>query len=110
MWSDLLHRDATAVGEREHDFGDAVVAQASPGISVPLVLRLRDHSPDGSQEGAVQVLQHGLLLGVTVHVHAVGRVGFTEGRTRWSLIGWETWRLVLAEANLWSLLYYLVNF
>lgn len=73
---DVLHWDAAAVGAGEHDAGDAVVAQASPGIAAPLKLRLGDDRPLRAQKGTVQVPQHGLLLGVAVHVHAVSRVRF----------------------------------
>lgn len=76
--SDLFHRDAAAVGVREHDAGDAVVAKPPPGIAVPLEFRLGNHSSHRTQEGTVQVLQHSLLLGIAVHVHAVSWVYFAE--------------------------------
>lgn len=78
--SDLLHGDAAAVEESEHDFGDAVVAEPPPGIAVPLELGLGNHSSLSAQERTVQVPQQRLLLRVAVHVHAVGWVRFTEGQ------------------------------
>ncbi len=80
VWSDLVHRDAAAVEEREHDFGDAVVAQPPPGITSPLILRLGHHSSHCTQERTVQVLQQALLLGIAVHVHAISWVRFTEAQ------------------------------
>lgn len=76
MRGDVFHGDAAAVGAGEHDAGDAVVAEASPGIAAPLELRLRDDGPLRAQERTVQVPQHGLLLAVAVHVHAVRGVRF----------------------------------
>lgn len=75
---DVLHRDAAAVGTSEHDARNTVVAEASPGIAAPLELRLRDDGPLRAQERTVQVPQHGLLLAVAVHVHAVRGVHFAE--------------------------------
>lgn len=50
VWGDLVHGDTAAIGESEHDFGDAVVSQAPPGITVPLKLRLGDHSSNRTQQ------------------------------------------------------------
>lgn len=86
VWSDLVHRDAAAVGEGEHDFGDAVVAQPPPGIAVPLVLSLGHHGSDRTQERPVRVYQQSLLLRIALHVHTVGGVRFTEaGETKINL-------------------------
>lgn len=85
--SDLVHRDAAAVGEGEHDFRDAVVAQPPPGIAIPLVLSLGHHGSHGSQERSVRVYQQSLLLRIALHVHTVGGVRFPEaGKQRSVLI------------------------
>lgn len=81
MRSNLLHRDAAAVGGREHHLGDPVVAHPPPRVAAPLVLRLRNHGSDGAEEGTVLVLEERLLLCITIHVHTVSRVGLTETHT-----------------------------
>lgn len=80
VWSDLVHRYAAPIEESEHDFRDAVVAQPPPGITSPLVLRLRHYSSHCTQERTIQVLQQALLLRIAVHVHTVRRVHFTKAQ------------------------------
>lgn len=75
---DLFHRDAAAVGAGEHYAGDAVVTQASPGVTAPLKLRLGYDGSYCAQERTVHVPQHGLLLAVAVHVHTVRGVRFAR--------------------------------
>lgn len=73
---DLLHWDAAAIWETEHDFRYAIIAEPPSRIAIPFVLRLGNHRPHSPQDRSIQILQHGLFLCVAVHVHTVRWIDF----------------------------------
>lgn len=89
---DLLHWDAAAIWETEHDFGYAIITEPPSSIAIPFILRLGNHRPHSSQEWAVQILQHGLFLCITVHVHTVRWIDFAVKLFEYSIkLDGHTW-------------------